>query len=318
MVTDTDIQITATLSPDEDGTPFTRSYTPKSHPVAVKTPSTSSCKPKQHEAEPPQSKAGNTTFETHGREAANQQTAQTTTENNGGEKDEKDEQLPKSSTPFPTAKLVQETNKETSSNKITTTAEINLCEKHIHLSQQLLPLINPSTIKQEDSHTPNVVRTLDPECEKDDREKDEHINDKGTKTDKPLLANPVPGSVSTTTDTRILRTSDKKIETEKQCSQPVTDDLPLQSLPSSELDQHQQDNLHSQEQHENETDEHKRQAADGLLMLQELARFDDFETEEDLNSQLMPIGTDLIEPNPDTAIYDVTGHTMTSGPTNHR
>ena len=324
LVTDTDIQITATLSPVEDGTPFTRSHTPKSHPVAVKTPSTSRAvpKPKQHEPEPPQSKAGNTIFETPGREAANQhekdkhisQTAQTTTENEGGEKDE---QSPKSSTPLPTAQPVQEINKETSSNKITTTAEINLCGKHFHLSQQLLPLINPSTIKQEDTHTPNVVSTLDPECEKDEREKDERINDRGTKTEKPLLANPVPGSVSTTTDTHILRTPDKKIEIEKQCSQPVSDDhqdraIPLQSFPSSEPDERQQDNLHSQEQHENETDEQKRQAADGLLMLQELARFDDFDTEEDANSQLMPIGTALIESNLDTAVHDAADHTTTS------
>ena len=40
--TDTDIQITACLSPDEDGTPFTRSQTPKSHPIVMKTTTTPS------------------------------------------------------------------------------------------------------------------------------------------------------------------------------------------------------------------------------------------------------------------------------------
>ena len=46
------------------------------------------------------------------------------------------------------------------------------------------------------------------------------------------------------------------------------------------------------------------QAADGLLMLQELAQFDNPDTEEDTNSQLMPIGTDLSEANLEHTVHN--------------
>ena len=109
--------------------------------------------------------------------------------------------------------------------------------KHFHLSQQLLPLMDPTIIKREDTPNTNIDSTQDPE-----REKDEHDNETTTNTVNPTLAIPVavsaPSNADTTNvDIQIRRTTiNEKDEQTPQTPQPITDNnqeilYPYQHLP---------------------------------------------------------------------------------------
>ena len=144
--------------------------------------------------------------------------------------------------------------------KITTVAEINVCEKHFHLSQQLLPLLTPPNIKREDNTT-----------EKD--EKDERTTEL-KETSVPLT------EMSTSRTPAIPSQSSSKHEKDEHVL-PSPDETETENI---------EEPPRQSETNETETDEHTMDAADGLLMLQELANFDEPDVDDDINSQLMPIG----------------------------
>ena len=311
---DTDIQITAILSPDEDGTAFTRTLTPKPLPQKERSLSTAKS-PKPNEmlelpSRPTASILGNTLSETSDcgktyQHEKDEHLSRPSTEcidmtPSEVDKGETVERSPQPSTSTPTILSEGEhpgddAGKATPSNQITTVAEINLCTKHFHLSQQLLPLMNQSTIKREDAST------QDPEGERD-----EHENDTIPNPVKPTLTIPEAVTSTSNTETQTRRTSNN--ETDEQTPQSIVDDnqqypIPQPVLPSSEPEKR---TLHPQKEYENETDEQNMQAADGLLMLQKLAQFDNPYMEDDANSQLMPIGTELNDINSNIAAHKTT------------
>ena len=324
--TDTDIQIMATLPPDEDGTAFTRTFTPKSQLRTERTLTTVKTLPKpkdlhEYPSRPTGALPGIIISETPEKDEHEKDEHLTRpmtalldmipSENAGGKTVERPPQ-PSISAPIirseyerPLHDAGKTTPSNQTANQITTVAEINLCGKHFHLSQQLLPLMDHSTIKREDTPNTNNDSTQDPE-----REKDEHNIDTAAKTVIPTLATPVAVTVSSNTDTQTRSTSNNEMD--EQTPQPITDGNEQHPTPLPTLSSTEPVILHSHEQHENETDEQKMQAADGLLMLQELAQFDAPYIEEDVNSQLMPIGTDRSEANLNTATQKTTDPAATS------
>ena len=248
-----DIEITATFSPDEDGMAFTRTMPskPKLRTTAVPRP-----KLEKDEQQPPI--AGSIT------------------------------PVVKEPNQHPQPPIVQPNTREVKKSNISTTAsttvaEIHVCDKHYHLSQQLLPLLNPATIKCETTSTTNTERDQQTKHEKDEQEKTtlSRITNETTSTTTQLTDNTLH---STDTETR-------------------------KTIDDTEADEQQAHNIDQQQlreaENQDEMDEHEMQAADGLLMLQELAQFDVPDTEEDENSQLMPIGNAPTTSDPATQIGDL-------------
>ena len=289
---DIDIQITATLPPDEDGIAFTRTLPTKPRAKIERNINTKTTTSSKVLNEPPQPQPS-LLRQKHVKQPETVY-------------HEKDEHVPKIRTTtkdvLPTATIGDDTIEQQSppksqrenepqaldmtkpmpSNKITTVAEINVCEKHFHLSQQLLPLLDLLNIKREDVSNRNDDVTQEPE-----REKDDH--------DMPALAIQSANNDSSTPDIQPQRSS----KNEK-------DEQTFISLPQPEKEN--QDKIPRQVKNENkiETDEQTMHAADGLLMLQELANFDNPDIDEDINSQLMPIGTKQTPANVDFPIGDAT------------
>ena len=240
---DTDIQITATLPPDDDGTAFIR--TPLVKPSA-KTPQQTDIKSRknlEHEKDehPTKNKSTKTAIP--------------------------DEVMPPDTQHVKEPPAVNAT-MPTPTNKITTVAEIHVCEKHFHLSQHLLPLLNPPDIKRENA--PNRVDNVEPELVQKKADIDKPAS-KSESIDKDLTS-----PDTTPKDDLIMETS--KHETDEQAST-LEQETKVQKKTIGPID-----NITTAE-----TDE--QHAADGLLMLQELANFDNMDVDDDINSQLVPIGT---------------------------
>ena len=175
---------------------------------------------------------------------------------------------------------------------------------HFHLSQQLLPLMDSTNIKLEDS-SKTKNETQKPEREKEEQNKSAHSIE------------PDPDNLPQNTT---------EYEKDEHMAQPSLDDEHKHPIPTAELaninpdmlpDLEKQDNndrehpntstatenvnqdtLPDPERPDNkiDMDEHTRLAADGLLMLQELANLDNPDPlDDDPNSQLMPIGAQLPE-----------------------
>ena len=96
-----------------------------------------------------------------------------------------------------------------------------------------------------------------------------------------------------TVPSNAAQTPKNKKDTETDEQKSVTKDDNIESDKQQLLNSENQDRAFdpsNYRENENEMDEHEMHAADGLLMLQELSQFDNPDTEEDENSQLMPIG----------------------------
>ena len=170
----------------------------------------------------------------------------------------------------------------------TTVAEIHVCDKHYHLSQQLLPLLNPVTIKSETTSTTNTEREQQTKHEKDEQE-------------KMSLSRITNETTSTTSTSPAIQLTDNTPHSTDIETRKTTDDTETDEQQAHNIDQQQLREAENQD----EMDEHEMHAADGLLMLQELAQFDVPDTEEDENSQLMPIGNAPTTSDPATQIGDL-------------
>ena len=179
---------------------------------------------------------------------------------------------------------------------VTTAAEINVCDKHYHLSQQLLPLLDPVTVKIEDKSTTNIESTQQIEHEKDEHEKTipSSISEETAATTSTSPENELPDDIPQQT-----LNNEEKTETDEQ-----NNDNKQQLL--SNKNQERASDQSNYREIEHEMDEQEMHAADGLLLLQELSQFDNPDTEEDENSHLMPIGKDPVLTKPTSQISNAT------------